>query len=554
MALQDEIQIGDKFNFLTVKEIFCDSAPKKNGGMQKTWYAKCMCDCGIQKRVRLSPLKRGIIKSCGCYSKIASGKRMSEYNKSLNKYGIEHPLYHSWKSMKSRNKGFYIDRWEKYEPFYEWAINKWFDGARLTRIDSTKNYSPDNCCFKTAAEINSLIDNNTEKARQTCLDRYGVEHYSKCDEYNEKVKKTSLEKYGVDHPTKSESVKEKIKQTNLDRYGYENAYQNPDVQQRHRETMLERYGAEYTAQVPEIREKQIRTMLKKYGTLVVPCKNHKENKIRDWVEDESGKQFSSNWKILNGKEIDLYNDELKLGIEFCGLYWHTEERDKGRSYHYDKYQKCLQQDIRLITIFSDEWNFREQQVKNFLKSIIGNPKRIYARKCDIKEINRDVGKQFVNDHHIQKQHNRSSVYFGLFYEDKLVGCISLRKHHRNNKDLVLDRMCFEEDVLVVGGASRLIKQCSKYAKENNYSKIISWSDNRWSLGNVYEKTGFIMEKELKPDYSYVLLSNPKERKSKQSMTKKNMNCPDGFTESAWAKKLGYSKIWDCGKKRWVLEV
>jgi hypothetical protein len=63
--------------------------------------------------------------------------------------------------------------------------------------------------------------------------------------------------------------------------------------------------------------------------------------------------------------------------------------------------------------------------------------------------------------------------------------------------------------------------------------------------------GFILEKELAPDYSYVLLSNPKIRIPKQKMKKKNINCPKNKTESEFTKELGYSRIWDCGKKRWV---
>lgn len=551
--LKDEIKIGNRYNFLTVKELICKERIKNTGGIQKEWYARCLCDCGNEKEIKLSPLKRGITKSCGCYNKQAARERITKYNKSSNKYGTDHPLYQCWKSMKSRNINEYIDEWNKYEIFYEWAIDCWFNNGYLTRIDFNNPYSPNNCCFKTRSEINKIADNNIEKAKQTCLEKYGVEYYTQTEEYNKRLKETSLEKYGVEHPTQSDIVKEKIKNTNLEKYGYEYAYQHPDIQEKHKKTMLEKYGVEYTAQVPEIRQKQINTMLERYGTLIIPCKKTKENKIRDWVEEASQKEFKSNWQILNGKEIDLYNDELKLGIEFCGLYWHSEAKGKNRNYHYDKYKACKEADIRLITIFGDEWNYRNFQVKNFLKSIIIEQERIFARKCSCGEIDKTIGFNFINQHHIQKQSNRSLVYFGLF-DKKLIGCVSLRKHHRNNTDLVLDRMCFKDETTVIGGASRLIKRCKEYAEKNNYSKIISWSDNRWSTGNVYSKTGFVLDGELKPDYSYLEIANPKKRRSKQSMTKKNIGCPSNFTESDWANYLGFTRIWDCGKKRWKLDV
>lgn len=92
-------------------------------------------------------------------------------------------------------------------------------------------------------------------------------------------------------------------------------------------------------------------------------------------------------------------------------------------------------------------------------------------------------------------------------------------------------------------------------KGKKYSKIISWSDNRWSKGDVYECLGFKLDGDLKPDYSYVNIKNPnKKRISKQSQAKKKTGCPEGKTEHEWCLEKGLSRIWDCGKKRWVYEL
>ena len=37
---------------------------------------------------------------------------------------------------------------------------------------------------------------------------------------------------------------------------------------------------------------------------------------------------SPNRKILNGKEIDIYIPELKIGVEYNGCLFHTEEYGK----------------------------------------------------------------------------------------------------------------------------------------------------------------------------------------------------------------------------------
>ena len=90
--------------------------------------------------------------------------------------------------------------------------------------------------------------------------------------------------------------------------------------------------------------------------------------------------------------------------------------------------------------------------------------------------------------------------------------------------------------------------------ENGYKDLISWSDNRWSQGRVYEKMGFTLDSELPQDYSYVNVKRPIERLSKQSQKKSNTNCPEGMTEKEWAEERGLARIWDCGKKRWKLEI
>ena len=56
----------------------------------------------------------------------------------------------------------------------------------------------------------------------------------------------------------------------------------------------------------------------------------------------------NNRSILNGKEIDIYVASLKLGIEYNGVRWHSEQFGKDKNYHIDKLNKCNEQGINLI--------------------------------------------------------------------------------------------------------------------------------------------------------------------------------------------------------------
>lgn len=265
--------------------------------------------------------------------------------------------------------------------------------------------------------------------------------------------------------------------------------------------------------------------------------------------------------ILKGKEIDIYIPSLRLGIEFCGLYWHNElsPQPREKTYHYNKMKECEKQGIRLITVFEDEWLERQNQVKNYLKSVIGiNKKRIYARKCTVKETEKEQAKDFLENNHIQGKTIFKKA-FGLYFNNKLVGLITSNSHHRqgHSDKNVLNRLVFADGVQVVGGASKLLKYLIKYSKNAGYKTLISWSDNRWSQGNVYKKIGFKKTEELGPDYSYYVGGN--KRQSKQSNKKKlllNKGAKGDMTmtERDLALTLGFHRIWDCGKLRWEIRL
>lgn len=222
-------------------------------------------------------------------------------------------------------------------------------------------------------------------------------------------------------------------------------------------------------------------------------------------------------------------------------------------------KQCEEADVRLITIFEDEWLERQKQVKNYLKSVLGiNEKRVYARKCEVKEVEKTIAKNFLEDNHIQGKTVFKKA-FGLYYEDELLGLVTSNTHHRqgHGSKNVLNRLVFLDGVQVVGGASKLLKYLIKYSKEQGYDALLSWSDNRWSQGNVYEKIGFKLTEELKPDYSYYV--GESKRQSKQSNKKKNLlrKGAEGdmsMTERELALTLCFYRIWDCGKKRWEIKL
>lgn len=258
--------------------------------------------------------------------------------------------------------------------------------------------------------------------------------------------------------------------------------------------------------------------------------------MKDWLKSigfiENNKIFKKDNLIIN--IVDIF------------------ESEEGTNY-YEKYLQYKSNNKHLILMYSDECKNKQIQYQNYIKSIVGlYQKKVYARKCEIKEIGKRFAMDFIEDHHIQGSNNLGIIFFGLLLDGELLGVISLGRHHRDvniDKFLVLDRLCFKNGVQVVGGASKLLNACIRWATDRKYENIISFSDNRWSLGKIYSVLGFELEKEYKSDYFYVD-KKVNIRLSKQSQQKKKVNCPEEFTEYEWAKHKGLIRIWDCGKKRW----
>jgi len=118
-----------------------------------------------------------------------------------------------------------------------------------------------------------------------------------------------------------------------------------------------------------------------------------ELKIKKFIENISNKKFEKKI-ILGRKEIDMYNDELKLGIEYNGSAYHATEHalydNKDKYYHRDKFLQAKKQGIHLITIFDKDYEENKYLILDRLYHIIQDKdKRFILPTKDIEYTNND---------------------------------------------------------------------------------------------------------------------------------------------------------------------
>lgn len=253
--------------------------------------------------------------------------------------------------------------------------------------------------------------------------------------------------------------------------------------------------------------------------------------------------------ILEGREIDIYIPELKIGFELNGIYWHRDPTGNNRNRHRNKTKHASIKGVQLYQIFDDEWREKKNIVLSFIKNKLGKiENKIHARKCEIKSIDKQEYRQFMISNHILGTEN-SSVKLGLYYESELVCAMGFREHEKYEWNL--NRFCNKADTIINGGASKLLKY---FITNYNPNQIVSFSDNRFSSGNLYDSLGFVFDKEIAVNYWWTLDYNIRENKKQYRHNKKLKNFPNynpNLTEKEIMLSNNYSYIWDCGKRRYI---
>ena len=283
----------------------------------------------------------------------------------------------------------------------------------------------------------------------------------------------------------------------------------------------------------------------------------KENEIFEFIKKTNLIIERCNRDILNGKELDIYIPSKQIAIEYNGLRWHSEGFGRDKWYHFNKTLKCNNKDIKLLQIFEDEYVEHKDIVLNKISHILGMQQdlpKIMGRKCHIEVISKEIAKAFLNDYHIQG-YARSTVYLGASCEGKLIAVMTFKQETKNSSQWELTRFASDYHYVCQGVGGKLFNW---FIKHYNPSKIKSFADRRWTLNkenNLYVQLGFYLEKELKPDYEYVLKTNPKKRFHKFNFRKqilhKRYGLPLSMSENEMTKELGYDKIWNCGLFKFI---
>lgn len=307
--------------------------------------------------------------------------------------------------------------------------------------------------------------------------------------------------------------------------------------------------------IGKLKSAQANTKASKYFPILEKSLLCIEDEIYEHIVSQLGKDkvIRNDKTILDGKEIDIFVPEKKIGFEFDGIRWHSELFKPDHRYQVKKKKLAYEKGISLIPIFEDEFVQKKNIVLDKIDSLLNicKPKyKAYGRKIDVKEITKAQAQEFLDKFHIQGFAS-ATIYLGGFFNGNLIAVMSFIKEKDSFWNL--NRYCTDFSYSCPGVAGKMF---SSFIKKYQPKEVKSFLDYRWCknrMENLYTKLGFVEKEILAPDYRYTnghaqRLHKFGFRKNKLS---KKYGLPLSMTETEMTQKLGWTRIWDCGLIKYV---
>ena len=228
-----------------------------------------------------------------------------------------------------------------------------------------------------------------------------------------------------------------------------------------------------------------------------------------------------NRDIISPFELDLYLLNNNVGIEYCGIYYHSE-KFRDNLYHQRKYLECYKIGINLIQIFEDEWIHQQEKVIDKFKGYLNIQKDnvIDINQCIIEEHdNQDTFDLwcFEEDNYLEiddLRHKKSDINIVLKHDNEIVSILSLNKE--NDNKYIITRFFDKLNYQINDSFKTLLNWFIQNFKPFEISYL---DDLRWSQEKLLLDNGFVLDKLIEPQEYWI-------KSSKRSIIKNKIRVYD----------------------------
>lgn len=279
-----------------------------------------------------------------------------------------------------------------------------------------------------------------------------------------------------------------------------------------------------------------------------------ENELVAFLRDKDFHVLQGDRKALNGMEIDIYVPDQNFGIEYNGLYWHTEEYGKDSTYHYNKWLAAKNAGIELVQVWEDQFEANPELVKRL---ILGKLEKASTDNFASNDYQPLLQPKTVNPAHAENfmKLNRidgiklSASYLGL-HDDKDALVYLIGYGSEEDGIIKIDSLCSTQDF-----SGALVSVCD-FFREKGFTSLVYDDDNCFPVDGLKE-AGFTVTDNMAPACSYFFRSSRIPLNGTidiMELCKQDSRLK--FSEGMSAEELGslngWRKIWDAGFTHWNL--
>lgn len=535
----------------------CSNATKfKN--LQYGYSEYCCKTCLSTSASRLLKTKQTNIEKYGVESATSLPATKEKIRTTMRAlYGVDHPMHID--SVKEQIKNTNISKYGGISPMASPDIRQKISETNMKKYGTA-------CVFASPEIKTKIIDSNRSK--------FGTDFPQQNKTISDKSSQTKLIKFGTTNPQSLDTIKEKVRNTIWEKYGVSGSNAHPEIYDKFIATRRSNYWDVFHV---KMNLKQLTPLFTKteysdkniteFSFKCELCKNtittqetnpirihcscqrfrsKYEREIVDWLQEICNYDIIQNSRP-HGMECDVIIPKLNLGIDFHGLYWHSDIHHE-RKYHQKKREHFESHGIQIIQVFENEWVNKRPLIENIIKKRMGiTEERIFARKCTVRELTKKEYDLFMESNHIQGT-AIASIRLGLVYDNNLVSVMSFSKSRYSKKhDWELIRFANRINTTVVGGAGKLF---GTFRKTHTDESIVSYCDLRLFNGSLYTQLGFIKSHISDPDYFYfkknTLIVEHRTLYQKHKLAKKLPIYDDTRTEYENMTINGFLRIFDAG--------
>lgn len=350
-----------------------------------------------------------------------------------------------------------------------------------------------------------------------------------------------------------------------------------DFEERNRksiETLKSRYGVTNSYQIAHV----VEAMIESTGTRV----SNLNRQWKDKFERELGVDFELEKPFFEScsSYADLKRGDLLIDINpsithnsteaFVHLIKRCHDENcskhlpKSETSHQDRFLLAEANDKRLLQYF--DWMDEDIFVSVVRSKLKLDSHRVYARKCDVREVSQRDANRFLRENHLLGAARRQTFCVGLFFDDELVH-VNTYGPARLNKNFQWEaiRSCSKRDWHVQGGIQ---KADSFFMKNRSPESIVSYVDLAISTGSTEAKNpGWRLISTNKPSATWVRVVDSdvmprfvKDASARRLSADKLLGLkvgekypshhPDGsvFTNDEVLLAEGYLKVFDAGTR------